>query len=83
MNNFQPFGKNILIQPESKNKIIGNTEKYYLFGKVLAIGDEVKKIRVGQTISYTLWGLKEIEHENGTKSYFISENDDFILGVHD
>ena len=42
-NNWRPFGKNILFAPQSKNKIIGDTSKYWLYGKVLAIGDKVEK----------------------------------------
>lgn len=78
---FKPFGNNILISPKSKEKIIGDTAKFYLFGKVLAVGDEVKKIKVGDTIGYTLWGLNEILEADGTKHYFVQENQDFILGI--
>lgn len=79
--NFRPFGNNILVQPEDKKKIIGETSKYYLFGKVLGVGEDVKKIKVGDTIGYTLWGLCEIQEADGTKHYFIQENSDFILGI--
>ncbi len=78
---FKPFGKNILIQPESKGKIIGDTAKFLLYGKVLAIGDEVHKVKVGDTIGYVLWGIKELVEKDDTKHYFLEENSDFILGI--
>ena len=75
MNKWQPFGNNILIAPESKNKIIGDTSKYYLFGKVLAVGSSVnKEIEVGDT------GNKIIEAD-GTEHFFVQDNPDFVLGL--
>lgn len=82
MNKFLPYKKNILIFPQSRNKIIGDTSKFYLFGEVLAVGSEVsKEIEVGDTIGYTLWGLTEILEADGNKHYFIQDSSDFILGV--
>lgn len=81
MNNFTPYGNNIKIEPKSKNKIIGDTSKYYLFGEVVAVGDQVKNISIGDTIGFTLWGLNEIQQEDGTKEYFVQDTPDFILGV--
>lgn len=81
MTQYKPYKNNILIEPESKNKIIGDTSKFYLFGKVLDIGSEVKDIKIGDTIGYTLWGLTEIVEADGTKHFFVQDNSDFILGV--
>ena len=81
MNKYKPFGSNILIKPVSKDKVIGDTAKYYLFGEVIDIGDEVKNIKVGDTIGYTLWGLKEILEADGTKHFFVKEDPAFILGI--
>lgn len=82
MNNFfQPFGNNICVKPVSRNKIIGETAKYYLYGEVVAIGEDVKKIKVGDQIGYVLWGIKEIEMADGTRQYFMQEHSDFILGI--
>ncbi len=78
---YKPFGNNILIQPASKNKIIGDTAKYYLYGEVLDVGNEVKNIQVGDQIGYTLWGLNKIVEADGTEHFFVQENADFILGV--
>lgn len=78
---FKPFGNNIHVEPVSRNKIIGEKAKYYLYGKVIAVGEDVKKIRVGDEVGYVLWGLKEIEFADGTKQYFMQEHTDFILGV--
>lgn len=82
MNKWQPFGNNILIAPESKNKIIGDTSKYYLFGKVLAVGSSVnKEIEVGDTIGFTLWGMNKIIEADGTEHFFVQDNPDFVLGL--
>lgn len=81
MSNWQPYKTNILIKPEDKKKVIGNTAKYYLYGEVLAVGNEVKDIKVGDRIGYTLWGLKDIEESDGTKYYFVKDDSAFILGV--
>ncbi len=75
------YGNNIEIIPESKNKVIGDTSKYYLFGKVASVGQLVKDIEVGDTIGYTLWGLNEILESNGTKHFYIQDNPDFILAI--
>lgn len=78
---YKPYKNNILILPASKNKIIGDTSKFYLYGEVLDVGSEVKDIKKGDTIGYTLWGLNEILEEDGTKHYFVQDNPDFILAV--
>lgn len=78
---FKPFGKNILIAPKSKEKIIGDTAQYYLYGEVLDIGDDVKSVKKGDTIGFTLWGLLELVGADGVKHYFVPEHDDFILGI--
>ena len=80
-NNWLPYKNNILIAPKSKEKIIGDTAKYYLYGEVLDVGSEVKDIKKGDIIAYTLWGLNEILEANGTKHYLIQDNPDFILAV--
>lgn len=77
---FPAFGNNIEIKPDLKNKIIGDSSKYYLFGTVVGIGDDVKKIKVGDRIGYNLWGISEIQHMDGSKQFYIQENADFILG---
>lgn len=79
--NFQPFGNNIWIRPESRNKIVGDTAKYYLYGDVLGIGEDVKSVRVGDQVGYVLWGLTEVEMADGTKQYFMQEHPDFIKGI--
>jgi co-chaperonin GroES (HSP10) len=76
-----PFGKNILFQPKSKDKIIGDTARFYLYGEVLAIGDKVESIKVGETIIYTQWGLNKAVMADGTEHFFVKEDDDYILGV--
>jgi len=76
----KPYGNNILIAPESKNKVIGDTAKYFLYGKVLAVGDLVTKIVPGDTIAYTLWGLNKLEKDN-QEFFFVQDNPDFILAV--
>lgn len=76
-----PFGKNILVKPALKNKVIGDKAMYRLYGEVLAIGDEVKKVKVGDTLGWTLFGIEEIVEEDGSKIFLVQENDDFILAV--
>lgn len=83
MNNWKPYGNNILISPKEKKKVIGNTEKYYLYGEVLDVGEDVKKIKKGDTIGYTLWGLNKIVMEDNTEYFFVQDNPDFILGVYE
>lgn len=80
-NSWQPYGDNIKFQPSSKNKVIGDSSKYYLYGTVLAVGEDVKKIRPGDQIGYTLWGLKDIEMADGTKTFYIKDTPQFILAV--
>lgn len=78
---FKPYSTNILIAPASKNKIIGDTAKYYLFGEVIDVGENVSKsIEVGDTLMYTMWGLNKGE-KDGQEFFFIQDNPDFILGV--
>jgi len=81
MNKYQAYGNNIEVLPVSKNKIIGDTSKYYLFGEVLSVGDLVTKIKVGDTIAWTLWGMNEILEADGSKHYFVSDDPQFILGI--
>jgi len=78
---FKPYKNNILIKPKDKNKIIGNTEMFYLYGEVLDVGDEVKNIKKGDTIGFTKWGISKIVMEDGSEQFFIQDNSDFILGV--
>lgn len=81
-NNFKAYGNNIEIKPISKNKIIGDTSKYYLMGTVLSIGSLVKSIKVGDTIAYTLWGINKVETPTGEEKFYVQDNPDFIL-AHD
>jgi len=80
---WKPYKQNIAIEPISKNKIIGDTSKFYLIGKVIGVGSEVKDIKVGDKIGYTLWGLTEILDEQGVRHMFIKDDPDFILGVYE
>ncbi len=82
---WEAFGRNIRVIPKSKNKIIGDTAKYFLYGEVVSVGEDVKKIKVGDTIAYTLFGINEVVLESETalssaeKHYLIQEDSDFIL----
>ena len=78
---FQAYGKNIIVEPENKKKVIGDTAMYHLFGTVLSVGDEVKNIQAGDIIGFTLWGVNELVEANGKKHYFVKDDSDFILGV--
>lgn len=79
MTNWKAFGNNIEVEPVSKNKIIGETAKYYLYGKVLSVGNDVKIVKVGDMIAWTLWGMNEVVDADGTKHHFVQENSDFII----
>lgn len=81
MSKWESFGRNIRVVPKSKEKIIGDTAKYFLYGEVVSVGDEVKKVKIGDTIAYTLFGINEVLLESGEKHYIIQESDDFILEV--
>lgn len=78
---FKAYGRNIIVEPENKKKVIGDTAMYHLFGKVLSVGDEVKKIKVGDIIGFTMWGVNELVEANGKKHFFVQDNEDFILGI--
>lgn len=82
-NNWKPFGKNILFVPQGKEKVIGDTAKFFLYGKVLAVGDAVKTVKVGQTISFTQWALNKIVMADKSEHYFCAEDDDLILAILD
>lgn len=78
---FPPYGNNLLIAPASKNKIIGDTSKFYLYAEVLDVGNEVKNIKKGNWVGFTLWGLNEILEADGTKHFYVKDDPKFILGV--
>jgi hypothetical protein len=74
------YKTNIKIQPESKNKIIGDTSRFYLYGKVLEVGSEVnKEIQVGDTLEYTQWGTNKVVKADGSENFYIQDNPEFIL----
>jgi len=85
MNNakWKPFGRNIMFAPLSKDKIIGDTSKFFLIGTVLAIGSEVKTVKVGDQIGYTQWALNKIVTPDKKEAFFCHEDDDYILGIYD
>lgn len=78
---FKAYGKNIIVEPENKKKIIGDTAMYHLFGKVLSVGDSVSRIEAGDIIGFTMWGVNELVEADGTKHFFVQDNEDFILGI--
>lgn len=78
---WKAYKNNILVKPKDKNKIIGNTEMFYLFGEVLDVGSEVKDIKKGDTIGFTKWGVSKIVMEDGQEHFFVQDNPDFILGI--
>ncbi len=80
-NNWKPFGKNILFSPQSKDKIIGDTSKFWLYGKVLAVGDKVENVKAGDTIGYTQWALNKIVMADKSEHFFCKEDDEFILAI--
>ena len=76
------YKTNIEIKPRSKNKIIGDTSKFFLYGEVLAVGSEVsKEIEVGDTIHYTQWGTNKVVMEDGSERFYITDDPQFILDV--
>ncbi len=77
----KPFGNNIRFQPQSKDKIIGDTSKFYLYGKVLAVGDDVKSIKVGDNIEFTQWALNKTVLADKEERFYVQEHPDFILNV--
>lgn len=81
MNNFIPFGRNILFKPQEKEKIIGDTSRFLLYGVVTEVGDKVEKIEKGDTIAYTQWALNSIKTADKAEYFFCKEDDDFILAV--
>lgn len=82
-NSWKPFGKNILFAPQGKDKVIGDTSKFFLYGKVLAVGDKVENVKVGSIIGYTQWALNKIVMADKTEHFFCREDDELILAVLD
>jgi len=82
MNDIKPFGKRILLTPESTDTgfISNNQGMITTKSRVLAIGDEVKRVEEGDIIITNLWGTDEIEID-GQKLFFVTESDEFILGI--
>lgn len=79
---FKAYKNNILIKPEEKKKIIGDTSTKYLYGTVLDVGSEVTPtIEVGDKLAFTQWGTNKVILEDGTEQFFIQDNSDFILGI--
>ena len=76
----KPYGNNIQIEPVSRNKVIGDTSRFFLYGKVLGVGDSVTKIKVGDTLAYTLWGLNKFEKDS-KEYFFLQDNPDYILAI--
>lgn len=81
MNKWKPLGKNILFAPQVKDKIIGDTSRFFLIGEVLAIGEGVKTIKVGDTIGVTQWAINKIIMPDKAEHFFVIESDDFVLAV--
>jgi len=81
-NKWQAYGNNIEVLPVSKEKVIGNTQKYYLLGTVVSKGVQVNPaIEIGDMLGYTLWGVNKIEDANGQEHFYIQDNSDFILAI--
>ena len=78
---FKPYGNNVLFEPKSKEKIIGDTSRFFLYGKVLAIGDKVEGLKVGDTIGVTQWALNKVVLADKSEHFFVPADGDFILGV--
>lgn len=79
MDKIKPFGKNILIEPYTKQQIL-STGSLCEYGTVLAIGSDVKEVKVGDKIGFTIWGLNALEVED-RKYYFVPEDTRFVLGT--
>lgn len=78
--NIIPYGKNILVVPSKKKKIlVSDTNAIEAYGDVVAIGEDVKTVKVGDTILFTKWGIRENKIGDET-FYFVKEDDDFYLG---
>lgn len=81
-NKWNAYGNNIEIKPVNKDKVIGDTSKYYLYGEVIAKGDEVSsEIEIGDTIGYTQWGTNKIVMADGSEHFFVQDNPDFVLAI--
>jgi hypothetical protein len=78
---FKAYGRNIIVKPENKKKVIGDTAMYHLFGKVLSVGNSVKNIEAGDIIGFTMWGVNELVEADGKKTFFVQDHEDFILGI--
>ena len=74
----KPFKNQILIQPITKQAVLGEIQAEY--GKVIAIGEGVTKVKVDDVIGYERYGLKELQVESESL-VFISEDSDFLLCI--
>lgn len=78
----KPFGKRIHVQPESQKTVIKTSETNLVErAKVISVGDEVTtRITPGMTILFTSFGVDSIDID-GVRSYFLLEDDAFILAT--
>ncbi len=76
-----PLGKNILVEPETENRVLASQPIEKDFGTVVSIGDEVKKIKVGDKLAYLKFGIKRVEVSDTEKYLFIAEDSPWLLGV--
>lgn len=81
MSTWKPFGKNIVFEPTRKDKVVGDTSKFFLYGIVIAVGDKVENIKAGDIIGYTQWSLNKIIMADKTEVFFCKEDDDFVVGI--
>lgn len=81
MKSMKPFGRRILVKPESQDTVIKNGETNLVErAKVLAIGPEVKNVKEGDTLLFTSFGVDSIDVD-GVRHYFLMEDDAFILAI--
>ncbi len=82
---WKAYKNNILIDPvKKKDKVIGDTSKFLLYGKVLDVGEDVSpRITIGCKVCFTQWGFEKVIDDDGSESFFVQDNPDFILAIRD
>lgn len=76
-----PFGRRIHVRPEQKEGVIRTPDSNLVErATVIAVGSGVKSVKAGDRLLFTSFGVDSVD-VNGTREYFLMEDDAFILAT--
>jgi co-chaperonin GroES (HSP10) len=75
-----PLGNNILIEPDTENRVLASSPIEKDTGTVVSVGEEVTKLKKGDKIVYMKFGVKRVEVSETEKYLFIAEDSPWLLG---